>query len=231
MTYWLIDRNFLFQTFTIFHKQTEEQKSSANENREFVVVRELRSNRDPFVATWVSLYNPVLYNDRLINLACVQVNSIVKLVYGIIITHCVTTGCVFSGLGYITGAGVANVAGDWRWSLRVRTFKQHLNPSMQMFVTDIFTVCCVHRSHPSWVQGDSSCWPSYAPTHPEVLLKPRERELQCRALTARTSSIFWKSKMWELILVEYYSVGGPGFIRPINILIESQRKIMIRIEK
>uniref|UniRef100_A0A8C9X8H5 SPNS lysolipid transporter 3, sphingosine-1-phosphate (putative) n=1 Tax=Sander lucioperca TaxID=283035 RepID=A0A8C9X8H5_SANLU len=36
--------------------------------------------------------------------------------------------CVFylfipvgSGLGYITGAGVANLTGDWRWALRVRT--------------------------------------------------------------------------------------------------------------
>lgn len=30
--------------------------------------------------------------------------------------------CVFSGLGYITGAGCAALTGDWHWALRVRTF-------------------------------------------------------------------------------------------------------------
>lgn len=55
------------------------------------------------------------------------VHDIVKLVYVIMITHIVSQLCVFSGLGYITGAGIATLTGDWHWALRVRTFSSSVN--------------------------------------------------------------------------------------------------------
>lgn len=33
--------------------------------------------------------------------------------------------CVFSGLGFIIGAGVASQTGDWHWAFRVRRLQRH----------------------------------------------------------------------------------------------------------
>lgn len=46
-----------------------------------------------------------------------------------------TIGCDFSGLGYITGAGIANATGDWRWALRVRTLKLSVNANVSWALT------------------------------------------------------------------------------------------------
>lgn len=45
--------------------------------------------------------------------------SILRLVHVLVITA-MTILCISSGLGYITGAGVAAITGDWHWALRVR---------------------------------------------------------------------------------------------------------------
>ncbi|KAE8288004.1 Protein spinster-like protein 3 Spinster-like protein 3 [Larimichthys crocea] len=39
-----------------------------------------------------------------------------------------------SGLGYITGAGIATATGDWRWALRVRTFSHFMGLVLLIFL-------------------------------------------------------------------------------------------------
>uniref|UniRef100_A0A671U5S5 SPNS lysolipid transporter 3, sphingosine-1-phosphate (putative) n=1 Tax=Sparus aurata TaxID=8175 RepID=A0A671U5S5_SPAAU len=68
---------------------------------------------------------------------------------------------VGSGLGYITGAGIANATGDWRWALRVRTLKLSVNANWPLhcflkfteirLLIDLLITCCYSYLSKSYV--------------------------------------------------------------------------------
>lgn len=108
-----------------------------------------------------------------------------------------TTVCVFSGLGFIAGSGVANLTGDWRWALRVRTpsrLSKGQQGSTRCTAALTPTLFCLTRSPPSSAWWGSSCWRSRAPTRREALLRCAVRGLWRKVLTLRMSSTFWKSR-------------------------------------
>lgn len=127
-----------------------------------------------------------------------------------------TTVCVFSGLGFIAGSGVANLTGDWRWALRVRTpsrLSKGQQGSTGRTAALTPTLFCLTRSPPSSAWWGSSCWRSRAPTRREALLRCAVRGLWRKVLTLRMSSTFWKSRSstlnfdyggeWELVSMAF----------------------------
>lgn len=128
--------------WTAFHLQTYNTSRKSNETR-WTVKKHVRCEKDDVNFVDSSLY---FYVNTI-----GWVHDIVKLVYVIMITHIVSQLCVFSGLGYITGAGIATLTGDWHWALRVRTFSSSVNVNVSWPLTEsdrCFNIFLCHQFTP-----------------------------------------------------------------------------------